>query len=154
MNVKSTDFQTNWIPEFLPIGSLWLETSATAWRGPYVKNFTSRKNIKNTWKCINTIEKRQRWKPCKKIQMLFIHPHVWQELKWEKAATRTLQYGGSEGWLRWIYRNWRTSSNSADHLFNFSSNSEMYFQKWLWSFAGRIPEYGDGRLFLIKVNIF
>ena len=29
-------FRTNWIPDFLPIGSLWLETSATALCGPYV----------------------------------------------------------------------------------------------------------------------
>ena len=35
--MKSIDFRTNWIPDFLPIGSLWLETSATALRGPYVK---------------------------------------------------------------------------------------------------------------------
>ena len=32
--MKSIDFRTNWIPDFLPIGSLWLETSATALRGP------------------------------------------------------------------------------------------------------------------------
>ena len=31
-------FRTNWIPDFLPIGSLWLETSATALCGPYVIN--------------------------------------------------------------------------------------------------------------------
>ena len=36
--MKSIDFRTNWIPDFLPIGSLWLETSATALRGPYVIN--------------------------------------------------------------------------------------------------------------------
>ena len=38
--MKSIDFRifrTNSIPDFLPIGSLWLETSATALRGPYVK---------------------------------------------------------------------------------------------------------------------
>ena len=29
-------FRTNWIPDFLPIGSLWLGTSATALCGPYV----------------------------------------------------------------------------------------------------------------------
>ena len=34
--MKSIDFRTNWIADFLPIGSLWLETSATALRGPYV----------------------------------------------------------------------------------------------------------------------
>ena len=34
--MKSIDFRTNWISDFLPIGSLWLETSATALRGPYV----------------------------------------------------------------------------------------------------------------------
>ena len=34
--MKSIDFRTNWIPDFLPIGSLWLETSATALCGPYV----------------------------------------------------------------------------------------------------------------------
>ena len=37
--MKSIDFRTNWIPDFLPIGSLWLETSATALRGPYVINW-------------------------------------------------------------------------------------------------------------------
>ena len=39
--MKSIDFRifrTNWIPDFLPIGSLWLETSATALCGPYVKS--------------------------------------------------------------------------------------------------------------------
>ena len=48
-NVKSIDFRifrTNWIPDFLPIGSLWLETSATALRGPYV--------IGNCWPAPNT----------------------------------------------------------------------------------------------------
>ena len=37
--MKSIDFRifrTNWIPDFLPIGSVWLETSATALCGPYV----------------------------------------------------------------------------------------------------------------------
>ena len=37
--MKSIDFRIfriNWIPDFFPIGSLWLETSATALRGPYV----------------------------------------------------------------------------------------------------------------------
>ena len=37
--MKSIDFRifpTNWIPDFLPIGLLWLETSATASCGPYV----------------------------------------------------------------------------------------------------------------------
>ena len=34
--MKSIDFRTNWISDFLPIGSLWLETSATALCGPYV----------------------------------------------------------------------------------------------------------------------
>ena len=34
--MKSIDFRTNWIPDLLPIGSLWLETSATALCGPYV----------------------------------------------------------------------------------------------------------------------
>ena len=34
--MKSIGFRTNWIPDLLPIGSLWLETSATALRGPYV----------------------------------------------------------------------------------------------------------------------
>ena len=34
-------FRTNWIPDFLPIGSLWLETSATALCGPYVTAVTS-----------------------------------------------------------------------------------------------------------------
>ena len=37
--MKSIDFRTNWISDFLPIGSLWLETSATALCGPYV-NYT------------------------------------------------------------------------------------------------------------------
>ena len=34
--MKSIDFPTNWVPDLLPIGSLWLETSATALCGPYV----------------------------------------------------------------------------------------------------------------------
>ena len=37
--MKSIDFRifrTHWIPDLLPIGSLWLETSATALCGPYV----------------------------------------------------------------------------------------------------------------------
>ena len=34
--MKSIDFRTNGMSDFLPIGSLWLETSATALCGPYV----------------------------------------------------------------------------------------------------------------------
>ena len=36
LNLKSIDFRTNWIPRLLPVGSLSLETSATASCGRYV----------------------------------------------------------------------------------------------------------------------
>ena len=41
LNLTSIDFRTNWIPHLLPIGSLSLETSATASCGRYVKKLYS-----------------------------------------------------------------------------------------------------------------
>ena len=59
--MKSIDFRifrTNWIPDFLPIGSLWLETSATALRGPYV---IIRTLHENHWK---SPESQPPWSTC------------------------------------------------------------------------------------------
>ena len=44
--MKSIDIRINWIPDFLPISSLWLETSAAALCGPYVTVFCALKFAK------------------------------------------------------------------------------------------------------------